>query len=408
VRILFFGNQDNLGYELCRWCRDYGVDGEVYSFDHDLPRSQPELVEPAVADAYPEWFHVHPSPVSHAPLIGRTLRRRLQTEFDVLVVSGTRGLLASRRLRLPKVMYAIGGDVAEAPFPFAARWQGLTAGIFRVLRFPFARSAIHRMDAIIENYEVNLNALRRLGLIERRICLGMPEDAGRNLALVDHAILKNLAERYGDYRRVFLWLTRINFLDPQDAAYKGAERFLDALEFVRGDIAAEQVRLVVGAHGHDVEAFRRRVAKKDLTKHVDWVPHLSYSRMLTYMAMPNAVVFGKFGEFLGMPAAIDRDSFTLGAVLISTVDKECANAIYGAPPPVLDAVTISEIGRRMREVIDMSDDELRAWQEKIRRYGADYIDYHAIIPKFLEQLKQVLGRSIQGRSDGATTASTAT
>jgi hypothetical protein len=121
--------------------------------------------------------------------------------------------------------------------------------------------------------------------------------------------------------------------------------------------------------------------------------------MLTYMAMPNAVVFGKFGEFLGMPAAIDRDSFTLGAALISTVDKDYANAIYGAPPPVLDAVTTPEIGRRMREVVDMSDDELRSWQEQIRRYGADYIDYHAIIPKFLEHLKQVMARSVQGRSD---------
>jgi hypothetical protein len=406
LRILFFGNQDNLGYELCRWCWEHGVEGEVYSFDHDLPRSQPELVEPAVADAYPAWFHVHRSPVSHVPLIGWTLRWQLQTEFDVLVISGTRGLLASRSMRMPKLMYAIGGDVAEAPFPFTARWQGPIAGIFRIMRFPFARSALRRIDAIIENYEVNLSALRRLGLIERRICLGIPEDAANNLALVDRALSGALAERYGGYRRVFLWLTRINFLEPQDAAYKGADRFVDALDAVCEDIVAENIRLVVGAHGHDVEAFRRLLADKDLTKHVDWVPHLSYSHMLTYMAMPNAVIFGKFGEFLGMPAAIDRDCFTLGAALISTIDKDCATAIYGAPPPVLHAVTSSEIGLRMRQVVDMTDDELRALQKKIRDYGAAYIDHHAIIPKFLEILEMIVRRSTQGRSGRTTGART--
>lgn len=396
MRILFFGNQDNLGFELCSWCREFGVEGDVYSFDHDLPRSQPELVDPSVAGRYPDWFHVHGSVVPHVPVIRRRLAERLERDFDVLVVSGTRGLLASRAIRgLPKVMYAIGGDVAEAPFAFEARWRGIAAAAFRVMRAPFARAAIRDMDVIIENYEANLKALRRLGLMDRRVCLGMPENARGCRSLVDPKLRDTLVARYGHCRRLFLWLTRLNFMDPSDAAYKGAERFLQALEAVRPNLETGEIRVVVGNHGHDAAEFRRRLDARELSGYVDWVPHLPFPQMLTYLSLPNAVVFGKFGEFLGMPAAIDRDCMIMGAALVSTVDPAYAAQIYGARPPVLDAVTADDVARRMTEVIAMGDASFRALQAGMWAFGEAYIDYHAIVPRFLELLDRVCNGSRQ-------------
>lgn len=389
MRILFFGNQDNLGFELCSWCREFGVEGEVYSFDHDLPRSQPELVDPSVAGRYPDWFHLHSSVVPHVPVVRRALSARLEREFDVLVVSGTRGLLASRAIRrLPKVMYAIGGDVAEAPFAFEARWRGIVAAAFRVMRAPFARAAIRDMDVIIENYETNLNALKRLGLMDRRVCLGMPENARGCRSLVDPHLRKVLIARYGRCRRLFLWLTRLNFLDPNDAAYKGAERFLQALEAVRPGLERGEIRVVVGNHGHDAAEFRRLAEARGLSGYLDWVPHLPFPQMLTYVSLPNAVVFGKFGEFLGMPAAIDRDCMVMGAALVSTVDPAYAAQIYGARPPVLDAVTAADVARRMVEVAAMDEASFQALQASMRAFGDAYIDYHAIVPRFLELLER--------------------
>lgn len=401
MRLLFFGNQDNLGYELCGWSRQLGVEGEVYSFDHDLPRSQPELVDAAVGPGrYPSWFHDHQSPVAHVPIISRRLAEQLEQRFDVLVVSGTRGLLASNAIRrLPRVLYAIGGEVSEAPFPFAGRWRGLHAAAFRILRSRFARKAIRRMDRIIENYEPNLRALDRLGLAGRRVCLGCPENATGNRALVNQHLLRELQDRYHRYHRVFLWLTRVNFLDPQDAAYKGTERYLAALAPMAEDIRAGRIRLVFGAHGHDVPALRQLITTADLDPFVDWVPHLAFPDMLAYLSLPNAVVFGKFGEAQGMPAAIDRDCMTTGTVLISTVDLEYTSRIYGAVPPVLDAVTTPEITARIRQVMEMDDAEFQRVQQQMLAFGMQYIDYRAVVPRFL-QLAEHLATNPSGEYAG--------
>ncbi|MBM3516444.1 MAG: glycosyltransferase [Alphaproteobacteria bacterium] len=393
MRILFLGGQDNLGYELCKWSRELGVAGEVYTFDLDLPRSQPELIDPEVAGRYPSWYHVRrgwPSP--HMPILPATLKRRLAGTFDVAVVSGTRGLLASWTLAMPKVLYAIGGDVAEAPFPFAPRWKGVPAAIYRILRTPFARGAIRDIDTVIENFAINLAALDRLGLGDRRAMLGMPEDAAGNRRKVRADLLAELTRRYRTYRRVFLWLTRINYRDPTDSAYKGVDRFITALAAVRADLERGAIRLVLASHGDDVAALRRLVRREGLEPFIDWVPHLPYIDMLTYLALPNAVLFNEFGEDQTMPGALHRDAFTIGTVMVSSIDEDYAAAIYGARPPVLSAVRPDEIAARMRTLLDMDDGAFAAEQAAARAYGEQAVDYHHVIPRLWALLAEAPGR----------------
>ena len=396
MRILFFGNTDNLGYELCKWCREFGAEAEAWSFEHEQPRCQPELVDPAVAGRYPNWFRIVDGPKKYLPMLSRRRAGELEGRFDVLVASGARGLMASRAVRLPKALYAIGGDVSEAPFAFAARWRGVPIALYRILRWPLARAAIRDMDAIIENYAVNLDALKRLGLSHKRVNLGMPEDALGARAKIDPAVLARLQARYGRHRRVFIWLTRLSFLDPEDAAYKGAERFLEALDEVRGELASGEVRLVIGTHGHDVAPFQSRARASGYEPFIDWVPHLPFTEMLAHLALPNGVAFGKFGERLGMPAAIDRDAWSVGAVLVSTVDLDYAAEIYGARPPVLSATTVPEIRRRMRETLEMDELAFAALRERMRAYGAAHADYRVIVPRFLELLRGLPARRRSG------------
>lgn len=394
MRIALFGSQDNVAYEFCAWLRALGHDAEAFSFDHDLPRSQPELIDRAVTPGcYPPWFHVVRAPLTpHVPMPGGRFYRMVEQRFDVLVVSGTRGLLASRPVGLPKVLFTLGGEVAEAPFAFAARWRGPFTALFRVLRAPVARAAIRRIDRIIENYDVNLEALDRLGLSARRVMLGWPEDVERNRSLVDPALDISLRARYRPCRRLFAWFTRLNFKVASDPAYKGCERWLAALEAVRPEITTGQVRLVIGTHGDDVAAFRALITQRGLAPFVDWVPHLPYPQLLTWLAQPNLVLFGKFGERLGMPASIDRDAWTMGTVLVSTVDRDYAERIYAARPPVLSATSVAEIAAACRDVVAMPDAAFSTMQQESLRFAQQALDYRAILPRLVSLLQQLRSR----------------
>ncbi|NQV81431.1 MAG: hypothetical protein HQ495_12820 [Alphaproteobacteria bacterium] len=390
LRVVFFGSQDNLGYRFAKWLRDEGHHAEVYAFEPDLGRSQPELLDPGLRNNYPPWFHVHHSPIRYFPRISGRLRRRLESDFDLMVASGTRGLLASRRVRLPKLLHSIGGEVAEAPFPFAGRWQGLAAAVYRLTRWPFARLALRRMDTIIENYTVNVRCLERLGLMDRRVTLPMAEDIAANRRMVVPALLRDLEQRYGQYSRVFLWLSRLNYCAPDDAAYKGADRFLRALSAVRSEILCGDIRLVIGTHGHDVEAFQSWAEREGYGDHIDWVPHLSYGEMLTYLSLPNAVLFGKFGENLTILSGMDRDALSTGTVTVTTFDADYIDEIYGGVPPYLPAITDTEVSRRMVEVANMSPMEFASRQRLMAEFGMNHLNIDAVMPQYVALLRNVI------------------
>jgi hypothetical protein len=397
LRVVFFGSQDNLGYRYAKWLRALGHHAEVYAFELDLGRSQPELLDPELKDDYPDWFHVHRSPVRHFPRITRNLCHQLERDFDLMVASGTRGLLASRKVKLPKILHSIGGEVAEAPFPFAGRWQGVAAAIYRLTRWPLARASLRAMDAIIENYLVNVRCLERLGLMDARVTLPMAEDVAANRAMIERGLLVTLTERYQGYQRVFLWLSRLNYRDPDDAAYKGADRFLRALAEVRPEIEKGQIRLVIGTHGHDVEAFRKWAEQEGYGSHIDWVPHLTYGQMLTYLSLPNAVLFGKFGEDLTILSGMDRDALSTGTVTVTTYDPTYISEIYGGHAPYLLAVSETEIGARMREIADMTDEGFETRRGAMSAYGNSNLDLSAVMPQYLALLRRVLASNSHGR-----------
>ena len=104
LRILFFGSQDNLNYRFAKWFYELGYDIRVYSFEIDLGRSQPELIDSKNSDSYPDWFFIHKSIIKYFPYINKKLQKELEKKFDIMIVSGTRGLLAARKFNLPKVL----------------------------------------------------------------------------------------------------------------------------------------------------------------------------------------------------------------------------------------------------------------------------------------------------------------
>ena len=171
---------------------------------------------------------------------------------------------------------------------------------------------------------------------------------------------------------------------------------------VRSEIEAGSVRMIIGTHGHDVEAFRTWAEREGYSDYIDWIPHLSYPEMLTYLALPNAVLFGKFGEDLSILSGIDRDALSTGTVTVTTCDPDYICQIYGAVPPYLDAVSTADIGVRMRDVVDMEDKQFNRLQQAMTSFGDNYLDYSVVMPRYISLLSSVLAESAREPIDSRT------
>tara|TARA_Y100000590_G_scaffold461233_1_gene622359 strand:- start:1228 stop:2478 length:1251 start_codon:yes stop_codon:yes gene_type:complete len=395
IRIIFFGSQDNLNYRFAKWFYELGYNIEVFSFEIDLGRSQPELIDPKNSNIYPEWFNVHKSLIKHFPYISSKLQRKLEKKFDIMIVSGTRGLLAARKFNLPKILLAIGGEVSEAPFPFAGRWRGVDAFIYRMIRWPFARNSLKKMDFIIENYSPNLVCLKKLGLIHKRSTLPIAEDIESNKKNIDFDLLNDLEKKYKSYEKVFLFLTRLNFISPKDPAYKGSDRFLKAAKEIINELKESKIRLIIGTHGHDVMQFMNLASKEGLDEFIDWVPHLNYKSLLTYLSLSKAVLFSKFGENLNILTGIDRDAISIGTVTVTSFDPDLIVEMYGSKPPFFRATSVSDIKLRMREVTGLQDNEIQKLKKEIQNFGINYLDYRHILPRYEKLFNSLIQKKIK-------------
>src|SRR5262249_3182235 len=147
-----------------------------------------------------------------------------------------------------------------------------------------------------DSYEAHTDGLRRLGLLKKRVFRGLSADCAGDRARVRPELRQQLLARYGDARRVFLWFSRLNFSDPSALIYKGVERYLEALESILPELRAGTVRLVMGKHGNEVPQFMELIEKSPVHQYINWTTHLGAPELVTYLSLPNGVLFSEFGE----------------------------------------------------------------------------------------------------------------
>lgn len=398
-RLLFLGNASNIGYRYCGWTRELGIDADLYPLDSNALRSD---IATFVGEA-PTGDWILPIADIGDPL-SFALRRNhvhalIEARYDLVVATGRSGLIASRLIKLPKVLNVNGSEVGGLPYTHLRRdRRGLRKISRGLVQAQLARSALRRMSLIFDNYLPNLLVLRRLGLAHLVIPGLGAEDCAHNRRLVNAPLLERLTDRYRDAKRVFLWLSRLNFSRPADRQYKGSERFVQALASMRAQLERGQIRVVVGRHGEEVDAFMQLPEVKRLSSQIDWVDHLDYSDLLTYLSIPNAVLFSVFGERQRDFGGIDRDAATVGTVTVSSATDEFMGRIYGASAPILHAVTASQIAGRMKQVLEMDDVTFNELQSEMAAFGLEYVDYSVIIPKMLDYFRTLLDSRQEARA----------
>lgn len=395
MRIAFLGNQGNNAFRLCRWVRDSGVEADLLRLVGDKnQRSSPESIDPSLATGTaPPWIQVLDwNPEADLGLASALRKpeanehaRAIEDRYDVAVTSGRRGLLAGRSIRrIPVVHLSLGSEVTDLPRKLTLRG---VEGRDRV-RSLYARQALSQARAVITSYSRTVRTLIDLGHRSKTRLWGFPEDIEGNRSRIDEAMRAELDARYADYEVVFIWLSRLNFLDPDAGDYKGAERFLDAYERIVREHPQRRVRAIIGQHGHHADEFVERVEQKGLRDHIDFVPHLPYWQLLTTMSLRNGAVFDLIDLRLGTLGGVCREALSAGALLAMAIDRVSMDAFYGADCPILDTPDTEACHQAMLQLLDMSVTEKEAYREQLGAWALRHVDRHARVDLFLRIVEE--------------------
>jgi hypothetical protein len=387
LRVLFLGNDDNLNYRMTKWSREFGVDADLWIIQPPDPfRGDIRLLEPDLDSQYSTWVKEVPMGDGRRIAIWPgEIGREIERTYDFVSVTGPTSLMASLQFRCPRGLVATGAEIGDLPFPFKpgyATSMGQRPVSYNLSVAILVRAALRRVDFILDSYEAHTENFRRLGLLEKRVFRGVACDCRGERARVRMELRTELLARYGAARRVFMWFSRLNFTDPSSLIYKGVERYLQALESMLPELRAGTLRLVMGRHGNEVGEFMRLVEASPVKPYIDWVGHLGAPELVTYLSLPNGVMFAEFGENLRELSGIGRDAVSMGTVTVSSAEPSILRRQYGEPAPLMRAVTVDEIRARMRELIEMENDRFAGLQAQMREFGETAVDYHVLIPQF--------------------------
>lgn len=393
MKIVFLGNQDNNAYRLCNWMRACGYDATLYMMRQDRsPRSQPEAIDASLSGddgpVYPDWVQWYDDTSYASYLRGSRVARQVGQSADVVVTMGATGLLAANQIRrTPIVHMCLGSEVIEFPY-LLTRWRASPA--WRTVAW-LCRRGLKRIDRLVIGFRHMLPAVAHFRLQNKTCFWGFPEDAERNAGRSDPGLAAQLERDFSEVDRVFLWLSRLNFLDPGNVNYKAAHVFAQALaEVVRSGDLPRRFKVVIGQHGSDAEAYRSMITDLGLDAVVTYVPHLPYYQLLAYLRQPKTVVFDNLAPQWGGLSGIAREALSVGAAIVKAPDEEMIELTYGPGCPILPASNVAACRDAMVRLLAMDDAALAELRAAHARWAAEYLHYPRNVRRFADILKEVV------------------
>ena len=390
MKICVFGNQDNSGYRFCSWFRDSGHDAHLYMMERwESVRSRPEAIDRELAETgYPPWIHWYTNSFRNTLFSHGKAIASIEKQFDVVIVIGSMAMMNAHHIKkLPMINISTGPSNQGV----IKMWDhfGLKYAVFWTTVRYFVRKSVRRCQKILVHYDPEIYSLAKLGQLGKAIYYGMPEDTDGNQRRVDQILLRDLNRKYESYDRVFLWLSRIAFSDPHSPMYKGADKFVEGVERILAEGA--NLKVVIGRHGEDAETLVTMVEAKGLSPYVEWVEHMPYWQLLTYMSIDNAIVFDELTSLHCVSSGMFRECLSVGGVLIRSYNRVLTRAGYGADHcPVLHAESSEDVYKRMRQVLSWDSAVLAEWRRRAREWSAQHLDRRTQIPRLVSILEEVV------------------
>lgn len=390
MNICIFGNQDNSGYRFAKWLREDGHNVELYMMRYwESPRSLPETIDRQLEkEGYPAWIRRYDNTIVHAAFVASSEIARIEANFDIVVVIGTMGMMHAHHFKNIPIVSISTGPANQGVIKM---WDHISLKhrlFWTTVRF-FVRKSVRQCQKIFVHYDPEIYSLAKLRQQGKILLYGMPEDLDGNVERVDQALLAEMNRNYAHFDKVFLWLGRIAFSDKINPMYKGTDKFIEAAhEVVQG---GANIRLVIGRHGEDYEKLREMIEDRRLAPHVEWVDHMPYWKLLTYLSLANSAVVDELTELHCVSSGMFRETLSVGGVLIRSFSPVLTRAGHGSDDcPVLHAETASEVCARMKEVLAWSANEDTAWRSRVRDWSARFLSRRNQIGRLVNHLEEIV------------------
>jgi hypothetical protein len=397
MKILCLGNGDNLGVRTYMPLKENGHDVTLYRIvaDEDPLRGNPmfyfskkELYE----DKNIHALDMDMLTIRNTSLFGSKLINDINQNYDIVIVSGGwHALIFSRKITIPKIFILVGYEVHTKAKEYRGipKIKELFADFRQTLRNYFygwlTRNALSRVSRILDWFPPTVAVNKSLGFEKKIIYMAFGENVKRNKSLVKRDSLQELNCSTDSAKRVFLWFSRINFLDSARANYKGANLFIEALEQQEDALSSGELIVYMSLHGEDKNEFKEFVEKSTVYKYIRWITHLDYPDLMTYLSIKNAVLFTDFGNVNSGISGIGRDGYAIGVPMVNSTTDEIMIKQYTVPGPRFYAFTVEEISYTMRKILTMSEEDFEDIKKLTAIYGEKYVDQSFFIKRLLDE-----------------------
>ena len=360
LKVLFWGNQDNIAYRAAKWIDGDGIETFVCGFDDDNIRSHPSLIDPDFQNDSERSYQT----LKLGWVFEKIFRPRkyisIADHYDVVIVTGFLGVLSAWRLRTPIILMSIGPTnlgvsrtEVDAGRRLSIRWE--------VCRF-FVRRTAAKSRRILVHYMPEIKDVKKLKFLEKTQLYFAAEDPFELQKIRDDPLLQDLTEKYQSFDKVYLWLSRCNYRNPNSPEYKGTDKYLLGIRKYMQSNPNHRCKLIVGDHGYDISQFKSLVVDSGMSELVDFVPHLTVSRLLSYLSLSNAVVFDELTEFHATSSGMFREALGIGSILVKSFDPEMLAAVYREAPPIYNASSIDDVCNVVSEINGLGEEDVRLKQ----------------------------------------------
>lgn len=389
LRIAFWGNQDNFSYRVSKWLRAKGHSVDLYLMRKgESVRSSPELIDRDLEGGnYPDWIKTYNNKYSQLLISDKKIIDQFEKRYDIILISGSMGMLFAPKFTIPTICFSMGPSQQGV----IRMWDnlGLKYRILWSAIYFFIRKTLARCQKVLICGEYEIYSLWKLNQIGKVIIYGIPEDVKGNQERVDKKLLEELNKEYGKYQCVLLWLSRIDMSNDSSPMYKGTEIFLEAASKLINEGA--NIRIVVGKHGADLDKFRHEAIRLGVDSYIDWVEHLPYYKLLTYLSISNAIIFDEIKDVAFTSSGMTRESLSVGGIVFRKNNDYMTRKGYSSTAfPVYDCVNADEICAHISDIL--SWDKERFLSEKLKRlsWAEKNLDWTVQIDNLVNILDEIV------------------
>lgn len=398
-KIAFLGNPDNfgirhvlwlrkLGYDACLYRSDEGKRGDITHYYPDYALNKPDWIRPLSLN-YKEFIQLF-----FFPKRAKAFFKEINENFDCVWISGPMALVLSKFVHLPKLFIPVGYEVSyfaskrNRPIKYYLSQMSPIMLLKDTFVYRQVKQIIYQMTLIVDWFECNLDVYRELNLIPKVKGYGVGDDCAQLKTLADRSLKEEILLEYQNCHRTLLWFSRLNFTNPEDPIYKGVEIFYEALEGMLDYLKDNKIRIIMGFHGEDKEAFYHAYGETELYQYIDWIGHLDYPQLISYLSIPNAIAFTDFGKYNTGISGIMRDALSMGVPIINNSAPEVMEQQYEGVAPRLYADNPVDIRSQIKSLSEMSDEEFNGLKAKTYAYALEHLNYDVYIARLEQAFEQ--------------------